>query len=369
MTVMLIAMLSLGALAIGISQIQLARGEAQIVADCSSISGATIFGETLLGAYSTPASKAQQTSKINRVMGVSASINSSDVVLGRVTTNTAGKSVFAPHGSPENALRVTVRLADGAATAKQPLLFPFMFSTKTFGLHQTSVSAKLAHDVALVIDRSQSMNQNLKGGFPPFDTSNPSAKFFPHPTQSRWAKMLQAMEPMFEGFASSKIEEQFTLVTFGSYREYVYNGKKEIYQGATTDISLTKDTLKIKRSLNHMWDTRPMISGQTWIDAGLSDALVELTRDTARNFSFKTIILLTDGQQFPVNNKHYVVAQEIAAKGITIHTIAFAEGNGFKEMQDIANIGGGKAFYATDTEELKSAFKELASMAPVAMIE
>lgn len=181
--------------------------------------------------------------------------------------------------------------------------------------------------------------------------------------------MLQALPSLFEAFGESRIEERYALVTFGSYREATINGVLQIYEGSTVDIPETRNPDDIMAVLEHMWDERPMLSGQTWIDAGLDDAVKVLTSDENREFAFKTVILVTDGEQFPKNGAHYPAAQRLAEKGITLHTIAYSLGAGSREMQDLAQIGGGKFFRAPSSMELVEAFKQLGSMAPVAIIE
>ena len=181
--------------------------------------------------------------------------------------------------------------------------------------------------------------------------------------------MLNSIDPLFEAFSRSKIEERFALVTFGSKRQILLDGKNITFEGATIDVQLTNNSQAIKNTLTHMWDDVPMISGQTWIDFGLDFAMTELTRDTSRDFAFKTVILLTDGLQFPVTQLHYRAAERLAAKGIIIHTIAFSNSRGFREMQDIAKIGGGKAFFAPDQASLITAFEEVATMSPIAIID
>jgi hypothetical protein len=365
---MLVAMLALGGLAIGLAQIQLARVEAQIVADCSSLSGAYLFGETHVGDLNTPTLMAQGMPSRNTILGRTANIGFNDVVLGRVVVGSSGAQTFIPNANSPNAVKVTMRLGNGGAMASPKLLFPFLMDIDSFSLERSSISSKMAHDVVLVMDRSGSMNLNLLGTGFPFDPRLQRTREHPHPTQSRWGIMLNSLDPLFNGFAASKIEERFALVTFGSDIGFNFAGRRVNFRAAERDIDLTPDSNRIKRHLARKWDDVPMV-GATRIDAGIDTGVTSLTGELSRDFAFKTIILLTDGEQFPASRLHIEAARRAAEKGVTIHAIAFSGGANFSDMEEVARIGGGKAFLAPDSRSLEAAFREISTMAPVAIIE
>jgi hypothetical protein len=180
--------------------------------------------------------------------------------------------------------------------------------------------------------------------------------------------MLNSLDPLFNGFAASKIEERFALVTFGSDIGFNFAGRRVNFRAAERDVDLTLDSRRIKQHLARKWDDVPMV-GATRIDAGIDAGVDALTGELSRDFAFKTIILLTDGEQFPVSRLHIDAAHRAAEKGVTIHTIAFSGGARFSDMEEVARIGGGKAFLAPDSSALEAAFSSIATMAPVAIIE
>jgi Ca-activated chloride channel homolog len=367
--VLLVGLLTLGAFAIGIAQMQLARVETQIVADCSSLSGACLIGETHTGGLNTPELMAHGMPQRNTILGQSGNVNPNDVVLGRVALNDHGAQVFRPTRLSPNAVKVTMRLGEGQAMTKVPLMFPFMMDIKSFGLERTSVSAKMAHDLALVMDRSSSMLRFVDNNNTPFDPRFQRAANYPHPTLSRWGVMVRATDPLFAAFAASKIEENFSLITFGSDSSgNNASGQRVRYNASDLDVALTRDPNPIKSTLRQMFDSRPII-GNTRIDAGIDNAVQALTGDSNRDYAFKTIILLTDGQQYPYTTAHFESARRAAARGITIHAIAFASLSGYSDVQTIASIGGGKSFLAPDGETLRRTFEAIAKMAPIALVE
>jgi hypothetical protein len=367
--ILLVGLLMLGAFAIGIAQMQLARVETQIVADCSSLSGASIIGETHTGGLNTPELMAHGMPLRNTILGQTGNVSPNDVVLGRVALNDQGAQIFRPTRVSPNAVRVTMRLGDGQAMTKAPLMFPFMMNIKSFGLERTSVSAKMAHDIALVMDRSASMLRFVDSNNTPFDARLQRATNYPHPTLSRWGVMVRAIDPLFAAFEASKIEEHFSLITFGSDSSANNAfGQRTRFNASDLDVPLTRNPNQITRTLRHMFDTRPIV-GNTRIDAGIDTAVKSLTGDANRDYAFKTIILLTDGQQFPYSTAHFEAARRAADLGITIHAIAFATKSGFSDVQTIASVGGGKSFLAPDEVTLRTAFEAIAKMAPIALVE
>lgn len=368
LSVMLVTMLALGGLAISLAQIQLARVETQIVADCSSLSGANLFGERHEGDLNTPELMAGGMPERNTIMGRTARVNRGDIEIGRATVDNVGRQTFRSDRISPNAVKVTMRIGQGGAMSDQPLFFPFLMGVRSFGVERTSISAKLAHDVVLVMDRSGSMNLNLRGNEFPFDRRLQKTNAHPHPSLSRWGIMVRSTDPLFAGFAKSKIEEKFALVTFGSDITIGFEGRIIRYNAADRDVELTDDTKLITRRLLTMWDDRPLV-GATQINAGIEQGAEVLLGNPERDFAFKSMVLLTDGEQFPSSRLHIEAARRAAARGITIHAIAFSGGAKFDDMLEIARIGGGKAFLAPDEGSLVAAFEEIATMAPVAIIQ
>lgn len=371
---LLVAILSIGAFAISISQIQLARTQAQTIADCASLSATTVLGEQHMFNDESWDEIGQRIAESNRILGKPAVIARDNIQLGNAGADLDGNMVFRPGVRPRNAVRVNVQMGDNTAMGSVPLAFPFLFDVDTFSVKATSVTAKVGHDVCLCIDRSTSMNARLDGKYPPaYYHDRPggpaSAKYYPNPIDSRWAGLMRALPVVLDAFRDSEIREEVSLVTFGSARQWDDGDLSTYYSGASIDVPGTLDYDKIEDELRHMWDQRPMVSGQTWIDYGIESAIDALSNPD-REFAHKTIILLTDGEQYPRTKKHYAAAQIAADEGITIHTICYAaSGRGQKEMQDVAKIGGGKYFFAGNQQELKEVFAEIGQISPITIAQ
>ncbi len=366
MLFLLVAILTLSGLCIGISQIQLAQTETQIVADCCSISGTTIIGENHTGSLNTPEKMAMGIPVRNTIMGVTAAIQDEDVVLGSARMDSSGKMTFIANGTPENAVKVTVSLADNAAMKPQSLMFPFQMSLSKFGLEKTSISAKLEHDICVVLDRSGSMRSSKDpGGRYPYhpNRSRNYWYYYPHPTDSRWGAVVNAINPLIESLNGTPMNEQISVVTFGSsFRWSIWQ-----WNATDTDVNPTTSYGNIVSTLSAIGEEKPM-HGATEISSGMDRAREILKSSSSRDYAFKTMVVLTDGVWYGGYNPE-TAAQKAADEGITVHTITFASSGGFETMKKTAAAGNGKAYWAPDESALRDIFAEIGAAPPVALIE
>ena len=383
--VMIVAMLTLSAFCIGVSQIQLAKTEVQIVADCSSLSATTMIGEedNHTGTYNTPTEVAKYVPTRNTIMGVTASVNDDDVVLGNARMGSNGQMVFTPNMLPQNAVKVSVGLGGSSSMQAQSLLFPFQMSRTTFALRKESISAKLEHDICVVLDRSGSMSESkYPGGSYPYhpwwDRPAPSNMpypwnyyaawgwypiYFAHPTDSRWGAVVGAIDPLVDSLNQTPMSEQCSLVTFGTATD----AWGISYNAADTTAEPTQDYSNFSTTLADLGESRPMWGG-TQISAGMEMAIDILTGPQSRDHAYKTMVVLTDGVENSGSNAVYT-AGLAASSGITVHTVTFASSSGFQTMQATATAGGGNAFWAPDEDALREIFADIGSAPPVAIIE
>lgn len=366
--IMIIAMLTLSAFCIGVSQIQLASTEVQIVADCASLSATTMIGEedNHTGTYNTPTEVAQYVPTRNTIMGVRASVNDSDVVLGNARMGSNGRMVFTPNRLPQNAVKVSVGLGGSSSMQAQNLLFPFQMSASSFTLRKESISAKLEHDICVVLDRSGSMRWHKQAGrpYPYHPVWNRFAWwYYSHPTQSRWGAVVNAMNPLVESLEATQMQEQCSVVTFGTSMRWYYWR----WNASDTNVQPTQDYRNIVSTLEALGESKPMHGG-TQISAGMDRASDILTGPLSRGHAYKTMVVLTDGDENSGSNA-VRSAQRAADRGITVHTVTFASSSGFRTMQRTALAGGGTAYWAPDEQKLREIFAEIGSAPPVAIIE
>ena len=380
---MVVAMLTLSGFCIGVSQIQLASTEAQIVADVGSLSASTMFGEEQnhRGSYNTPLEVAKFVPLQNTVMGSRATIADQNVTLGNARMGLNGKMRFTPNATPLNAVKVVVELGDNASMSAQNLLFPFRMSATSFGLKRESISAKLEHDICVVLDRSGSMrSSSTPGGRYPYHPNRRRVvppmpwpwsfyrsvywQYFAHPTDSRWGAVVAAMDPLVASLRETPMSEQCSIVTFGTRM----NNRWGInYNASDTNVAPTQDYSSFRSTLEALGESRPM-EGGTHISAGMDRARDILTGPNSRGHAYKTMVVLTDGNENSGSNA-VRSARFAAQQGITVHTVTFASSSGFRTMQRTADAGGGTAYWAPDEKRLREIFAEIGSAPPVSLIE
>ena len=157
--------------------------------------------------------------------------------------------------------------------------------------------------------------------------------------------------------------EYLGLVSYST--EYTYNGVSA--ETVTTEVEMTDNSAAIENAIISI-GTEPIIGG-TNISAGLDRGVeVVLDASTGRPFAFKVIILMTDGQ-WNAGRSPVAAAQDAANRNIVVHTITFSAGANQADMQQVADITGGKHYHAPTRTELEEAFREIAFSVPVVLIE
>jgi Ca-activated chloride channel homolog len=82
----------------------------------------------------------------------------------------------------------------------------------------------------------------------------------------------------------------------------------------------------------------------------------------ARTSAEKVMILMTDGQENI--GRALNAAYDCAAAKVIVHTITFSENANQATMREVAQVGGGRHYHATDAESLRAVFRELAAQTP-----
>lgn len=186
----------------------------------------------------------------------------------------------------------------------------------------------------------------------------------PAPPYSRWAFLVDGVEKFLQVLESTDQEEQVTLITFNSSVYFNHGLQKNFTTTRSKVAAITP------YSGTQMGDG--MLRGQTELKNG-------------RLFAAKTIVLLTDGEwsgaRDPDEEKEDGegdwVEPESAATGIvaedpiTIHTVVFATDNEDAKtaMENVAENGYGRAYFAETGPELVGVFEEIANNLPTILTE
>ena len=111
----------------------------------------------------------------------------------------------------------------------------------------------------------------------------------------------------------------------------------------------------------------------TNIGEGLEQAINELTSSRARDHARPVIVLMSDGANKKGPNP-LTVAQQAVDLGIRIYTVSVGFGADRDLMQQIADMSGGREFYAAGTPEeytaqLQDIFYTIGGLGYAALIE
>jgi Ca-activated chloride channel homolog len=344
-SICLVTFLVIAAFAINVAHIHLSKAELRTAVDGASRAAARELAND--SATSVVVSKAIDIASRNRVANQPLSLLRSNVVLGQ-SVSTGGKFVFTAGASPFNSVRV---VGDRSSRNRINSVFGQLIGMPTYGAREVSTAVRADRDIMVVIDRSGSMMRRLDDLtlFPPgCDATTP-----PHPTDSRWAKMMDGYGLFLNVLDTTSSTEHIGLVTYGS--------------DSSQDLDLSPNYQPSYDSLVDR-STRS-IEGMTNLGDGLKDGLQKLFYGSGvRPYSAKTIVLLTDGRP-NVGPDPLEQARACKAASVLVHTITFGNFCDNTLMTEIANITGGTFYAAPDDAMLRNAFTQIAKNVPILIIE
>jgi Mg-chelatase subunit ChlD len=343
------------AFAINLSWINLCRTRSIIAADAATRAAGRIFAIT--GDPAQAREKAREIAQLNSIAGKGIKLSDTDFTFGQSQrTNYNSRYKFVENASPPNAMRVSIKRTSSSNDGIG-LLFAKTFDICEFQYEKSSITTRVDVDIALVLDRSGSMiyaSDEIATGYPP--KANPNWKVGdPAPTSSRWLDLEAGAETFIREMERSALEEFASLVTYSS--------------NATLDQEPSKSYNQVRSGIKKYTNSFP--PGATNIGEGLRLGFESLGRPSARPSASKVIILMTDGKLNAPNGapKPLDVAKAAADKGVVIFTITFAEEADKKLMQDVAKIGGGQHFHASNGASLSNVLSTIARMLPSVLTE
>ncbi len=369
--------------AVDVSYMQLTRSELRAAADAAAKAGVENLRRTQSETFAADA--AIHVGSLNTVGGKPLYLTGDNLEFGQVALQKDGSWAFTPGVDPPQAMRVSASLTKGSASGPVHLFFGGMFGHSTFSPSITAVASQFDQDIVLALDRSHSMTFDLSGvdwKYPPGIPGYPlGITCPPHPTLSRWAALMKAVDQFDDILSNANLQPRVGMVTWSSEvtkNSLEYQLTKVTSAVTSRDLELTDlvangSSGKVKRKkkgLKKKIEPRALnvMLGATNMAAGFSESLSMLLADKSRPLARKSIVLLTDGLwnegQNPIE-----VAKQAKANGVIVHAITFLPGADQATMIQIANLTGGRHYYAQNAAELEDAFRDLAFAMPVLLTE
>ncbi len=322
---MLIIMLVMATFSVDIAYMELTQTQLQTATDAASRAASEALARTQSETEARRAARAA--AGRNLVAGAPLRLEDSDIIFGSATPDRRGLFTFRPGDTPLNAVQVNGRRTDNSPSGSVDLFLGGFLGVTEFQPQTLCIAASTVRDIALVLDRSGSMQSEGK-----IDDLKAGVSIF-----------LDILE-------ATPADERVSLSTYSTT--------------GTKDIDMTSDLEQVRRAVNRL-----PAEGFTAIGQGMRHGSDSLEFDAnSRRFAEKSIVLLTDG----IENRGPFVRQvlgEVVARDQVVHTITFGRDADQNLMRLVANQTGGTHRHAPDGAALREAFEEIARTLAVIVIQ
>ena len=331
MIVAIIAILITAAFSVDIAYMQLSRTQLRSATDAATRAASATLSRTQNEALARQAAKTAASQ--NLVAGAPLRLSDADIIFGKATENQNGSWDFQAKKKPYNAVHVVGDRTSDSLSGGVNLFFGKMFAHGKFEPTMTATAVQMNRDIAIVVDRSGSMNATDVGlGL------------------SRWQALYNSIDAFLLTLGQTDQDEQFALASYSS--------------AAQIDVKLTKHPPNIMNALSRL-----PVSGATNIGGGIDQGIVLLDDPQLHRIAaVKTMILMTDGLH-NTGIDPLAAAQRAVQSGIVIHTITFSPAADQPRMVAVAAITGGQHFHADTAVDLTAIFRTIAKGTPVLMTE
>lgn len=349
-------LLLLSAVAINIAYIQLSRTELGISTDAAGRAAGKIYAMTQDEVLALEA--ANEAGAANLVAGRELKFSTGDLEFGKSVRPDENSRFEFITASPEdsNSVRVLGNRSNSSLSGPVQTFLPSILGVQDFEIESTAISTRIEADIVLVLDRSGSMAYSdiEPAVYPPIPSNAPPEWDFgdPVPPNSRWLDAIAATEVLLNTLNSSPGNEFVSLVT------YADTGR--------IDTPLSEDTTAVLNAMTNY--SSAFEGGGTNISGGLTAAAAGLSSASARKFSSKVIVVLTDGK-VSEGPDPVAVAQSLATNGVLVIAVTFSNEADQALMQRVAAAGGGFHRHAEVKEELYAVFKDISQRLPTLLTQ
>ncbi|MFK7767141.1 MAG: VWA domain-containing protein [Mariniblastus sp.] len=324
--VVIIILFCAAVLAIDVARIHVTRSELRTATDAAARAGCEALGRQQSTAAAVSAALA--IARENRVAGEPLDLDENNIVFGSAVLQGDGSFAFqTATGNDINSIRVVGERTAGSPNGPVNTMFGRMFGVNTFEPVQSATATRLDRDIALVLDKSGSMSS-----FGRFDA------------------LLNGVNVFLNELQTTTQQENVSLTAYDTFPNKL--------------VDMTTDLNAIQQAIN-----AETPNGFTGIGRALNMGLDSIQNDpNARQFSLKSIVLMTDGRQ----NRGVdplTVAAICRDAGVQVHTITFSEGAQQDLMRGVAQVTGGTHIHADNDQQLIEAFQTIARQIQIVFIE
>ena len=323
--IVLIVLFVAAVFAIDIASIHVVRSELRTATDAAAKAAVEALGREQSQQAAIDA--ALRIAEANTVAGEGLILDPNQITFGAAVQNDNGTFEFSAGATPLNSVRVIGERTADSPSGSVGLFFGPILGREDFEPVQSATATRLDRDIAMVLDVSGSMSIN-----------------------GRFEALQNALDVFLAELDQTSQRENLSLT--------VYNELPRKVQDMTTDFELIRTGFANESP-----------GGFTGIGRGLEFGLDSILNDAnSREFSLKSVIVMTDGNQNRGISPE-IVARQASRDGIVVHTITFSPGANQALMEEVAEVGGGIHLHAETNDELVDAFQTIARQLQVLLIE
>ncbi|TWU62925.1 vWA domain-containing protein [Crateriforma conspicua] len=312
--VMLLGFMVAVAFSVDVAQMHLSRTELRTATDAAAKAAAATLSDTL--DRNQAVQRGQQIAAANSVNGDPLVIPAGDFQFGRSQEQNGGRYAFTADQVPLNSVRVLGRRTADSPSGAVPLFFGNILGVSSFEPVANATATYIERDVVLVVDRSGSM------------------------AGRKFADLSNAINVFVNTLNNTPVDERVGLAS--------YNDR------ASEDVQLTANLAEITAAMGAM-----RVGGFTSISRGMSAGQSIMLSGRSPDFVERTMVVMTDGRHNR-GPEPRIVANQLAADNVTIHTITFGGNADLARMREVATIGGGNHYHADNGLQLEQIYREIA---------
>lgn len=348
--VMLPVLFILAAMAINLSHIQAVNTKTQMVTDAATRAAGIVYAST--ESKTAAVAEAQSIAAANAIEGITLTLAPSDFQFGVSVRSAPDQPYTFTPAEIGNSVRLSTNsFAAGAGPALKPAFGVYGQDSDIRPVCKAT-HTQMALDVAIVVDRSGSMNfaadEDSEAGVPPATAPAGWSYSGPAPPNSRWLDLVVAVKGFCDELADTVKIEMAALCSYHST--------------TSTNVLLTRDYQSIRNELDYI--SQDFDGLATNVGDGILEGIAAVEdASRSREWASKVIVLMSDGRH-NIGTDPLTAVDEAVAKSIPIYTVSFSDEADILLMQDVANLTGGTHYHATNASELNAAFREIARNLP-----